>query len=100
MNDIISDDNVLEGKNGLISENPEISYIGQKSAAVPQPHQALPGFAPGSGCALPSTLFLAPSYLSKISSNVFPSMKLCSLHLPTASGTYLYLALISVCFTL
>lgn len=39
-------------KNGLISENPEISYIGQKSiilnpysSAVPQPHRALPRFA-------------------------------------------------------
>lgn len=98
MNNIISDDNVLEEKNGLISENPEISYIGQKSvilnpysSAVPQPHRAFPRFAlwfrlcSGLGCALPWTLLFAPSCLSKISSDGFPSMELCSLHVPTAS---------------
>ena len=46
-------------KNELTSENPEISYIVQKSvilnlynSAIPQPHQALPGLYSSLGCAL------------------------------------------------
>lgn len=96
-------------KNGLISENPEISHIGQNfvtlycsNPAIPQPHQVFLRFALMLRlCTLPWTRFLAPSlHLSKSSSNVFSSTKLSFLYLLRESGTYPYWAFISVCFTL